>query len=237
MSRIGSKISSIRIQRGMAQKELAKKLGVSEKFIIEVEEGRRILNDALIERISKIFGQNIDDEMLYEIEEKGEKLQGKKDIEEIRKAAEQKLREAQKAQEPPKVQEVWNDALESVLKNVPVYSYDLSTIVDVRPLPVISNKIEGYSKDKVLFLRIEDDDMIGFRIAKGDIAFGHIMHEIENNAICLVEYGGQRLIRQIKRLDSNNILLVSNKRSLTTETVQVKSIKVLVKLDKVEIKL
>ncbi|MGE4283569.1 MAG: helix-turn-helix domain-containing protein [Clostridia bacterium] len=233
MSRLGEKIHSVRIQKGMTVKDLARKLGVAEKFVIEVEEGRRILNDALVDRISKVFGHNIDDDMLYQVEDSTEKLPRKKDIDDIRKEAAQRLKE----QQEPKTQLIWNDALESVLKNVPVYDYELNDILDVRPLPVISNRIEGYAKDKVVFIEIQDSDMIGFRMTKGDIALGHTTHEIENNTICLVEYNEQRKIRQIKKLDSDHLLLVSNRGSLVTETVSVKNIKVLVKLDKLEIKL
>ena len=48
MSRLGKKVRTTRIQKGMTPKQLAQKLGVAERFIIEVEEGRRILNDVLV---------------------------------------------------------------------------------------------------------------------------------------------------------------------------------------------
>jgi SOS-response transcriptional repressor LexA len=75
-------------------------------------------------------------------------------------------------------------------------------------MPIISNKVDGYAQDKVLFLEIENDDMLGFRICSGDIAFAHLTHEIENNAIALVDYNGERVLRQIKTLDGNKILLI-----------------------------
>ncbi len=222
MSRLGSQISTIRSKIGMTQKQLGKKLGVSEKIVSELESGKRILNDDLINRISKILGQDINDLMVYE---KEEDFKEEKNITEVKKVKE------------VKIQETWNDAFSSVLKKIPVYKYDLSKVLDTKQLPIISNKVEGYSKDKVVFLKIEEDDMIGFRIAKGDIAFGYINHEVENNSICLLEYNGERMIRQVKRLDGNKVLLISNKGSVKTETVSIKDIKVLVKLDRVEIKL
>lgn len=45
------------------------------------------------------------------------------------------------------------------------------------------------------------------------------------------------MIRQIKKLDGNKILLISNKGSISTETVNSKEIKLLAKLDLLEIKL
>jgi len=220
MSRVGIKIKEARLSSKMTEKQLAKKIGVSESFIKDVELGRKVINEDVMNKISKALEKDINDiTMSFEAEVYKEelKVEPKKSLE--------------------KVNEVWDDAFSSVLKTVPVYGYDLNKALQLRQMPVINNKIEGYGKDKVVFIEIQDDDMVGFRIAKGDIAFGHLSHEIENNAICLVEYNGQRVIRQIKRLDNTKLLLVSNKSSVRTETVGLKEIKVLVIFIKLEIKL
>lgn len=220
MSRVGIKIKEARLSSKMTEKQLAKKIGVSESFIKDVELGRKVINEDVMSKISKVLEKDINDiTMSFEAEVFKEelKVEPKKNLE--------------------KVNEVWDDAFSSVLKTVPVYGYDLNKALELRQMPVINNKIEGYGKDKVVFIEIQDDDMAGFRIAKGDIAFGHLSHEIENNAICLVEYNGQRVIRQIKRLDNTKLLLVSNKSSVRTETAGVKDIKVLVIFIKLEIKL
>lgn len=227
VSRVGENIKKLRINSNMTQKQLAKKLGVAESFINEVETGKRVINEAMISKISKVLGKEINDigmsveeQVSQEVEERP--LVPKRDI-------------TPKKQED--VQDVWNSAFGSVMKNVPVYKYDLGKAVQSRLLPVQSNKIEGYSQDKVFFLQIENDDMIGFRIAKGDIAFVHQISEPENNSICLIEFNSERVVRQIKKLDATKVLLISNKGSLRTETANVKDIKVLGKLDRVEIKL
>lgn len=222
MSRIGTKISGIRSNKGMTQKQLAKALGVSEKFIIDIETGKRIAGDDLIKRISKVLEQDITEMMVYEASIEQE---------------EKKAAAVPKRLVEPEVQKVWNDAFDSILKTVSVYDYTLDKALDTRQLPVVSNKIEGYPKDKVLCIEIQDDDMIGYRIARGDIAFCHSTHELENNAICLVEYRGTRVIRQIKKLEADRILLVGNRGTLATETVSAKEVKVLAKLIKLEIKL
>ncbi|MCM8711560.1 helix-turn-helix domain-containing protein [Clostridium sp. SYSU_GA19001] len=231
MSRAGEKLKAIRIQLGLSQKQLAKKLGVAESFINEVEQGRKILNESLINKLSKIAGKDINDiNMSIEEEVSREDVDIKETSVKVNKANISKAISSE-------VNDVWNNALSSILKTIPVYKYNLKDTVGSRQLPVMANKIEGYALDKVLYLLIEEDDMIGFRIAKGDIAFAHITHEIENNAICLVEYNSERVIRQIKKLDSNKILLISNKGSLRTETAYIKDINVIAKLDRLEIKL
>ena len=222
LSRVGEKVKNIRADMGITQKQLAKKLGVAENFISEIESGRKVINQSLMDRLSKVLGKDINDitmsfeEQVYEDEK-------------VQKYTEKPKKES--------VKEVWNEAFSSVLKNVPVYRYDLKIPIASKQLPLINNKVEGYAQDKVMYLEIEDDDMMGFRILQGDLAFGHMTHEIENNSLCLVEYESKRVIRQIKKLDSNKVLLLSNKGSLRTETIEIRNLKIIVKLDRIEIKL
>ncbi|AYD41304.1 XRE family transcriptional regulator [Clostridium fermenticellae] len=224
MSRVGEKIKNVRESNSMSQKQLAKKLGVSEGFINEVESGKKIINQNLIDRISKILGKDINDiTMSFE--------------EEVFKESKNESSNYTKKSKSRDTNDVWNDAFGSVLKNVPIYGYDLKSKIGTKKMPIINNKIEGYSQDRVVYIEIADDDMIGFRMAKGDIAFGVTTHEVENNSICLVECKGERCIRQIKKLDSNKVLLISNRQSLRTETVEIRNLSVLVKFNRVEIKL
>lgn len=221
MSRIGDKIKNARLKAKMNEKQLGKKIGVNEKFIKDVEAGRKIINDRTMDKISKVLNTDLND-VTMNFEEQ-EKIQER----------EQKAKRVQLKE----VNEVWNDAFGSVLKTIPIYDYNLNKAIGKKELPVISNKIEGFGKDKVLFLKITDDDMIGSRIAKGDIAFCHITSEIINNGIYLIERNDERVLRQIKKLDSQKLLLISNGGRLNTETVTAKDIKILVKLHKVEINL
>lgn len=241
MNRVGEKIKQIRIDSGLSQKQLAKKLGVAESFINEVEQGRKVVSEGLMDKITKILGKDLNDismsveEEVYK-EEKSSTNENvkKKDLGEKRaKAADKDA----KGNEIGFIKEVWNAAFGSVLKNVPCYKYNLNEVVATRQMPLVGNKIEGHALDKVFFIEIEEDDMIGFRIAKGDIAFAHTIHELDNNAICLVEYNGQRVLRQVKRLDNSKVLLISNKGTLRTEAINIKDVKPLAKLDRVEIRL
>ena len=221
MSRVGDRIKQVRESKGISQKQLAKKIGVADSFINEVETGRKVLNEKFLEKISKVLGEEIEDTSIS--------FHAEEYVEERKPKLEKPSQE--------KVSEVWNDAFSSVLKNVAIYKYDLDKAIGIKQMPIISNKVDGYAQDKVLFLEIENDDMIGFRICSGDIAFAHLTHEIENNAFSLVDYNGERVLRQIKKLDGNKVLLISNRGSLKTDTVNNKEIKVIARLDRVEFKL
>ena len=51
MSRIGEKIKNLRNKKGLTQKQLSKKLGVSESFINDIELGRKIINESLMTKL------------------------------------------------------------------------------------------------------------------------------------------------------------------------------------------
>jgi len=232
MSRLGQQIAILRTAKGMTRKQLGKAIGVDEKFIENVELGKRALNDDLLRKLSKVLEQEISSVMIYETDENSDSKDVKAYRSEIKRGTVSKI---PKKNEEPEINDMWGEAFGSVLKEVPVYGYDLTTVIEKRHMAVLSNKIAGYSKDKVFFLEIDDDDMAGFRIRKGDIAFGYLTHELENNAVCLIEYKGQRVVRQLKRLEGNRILIVSNGRSLATETAEAKEIRILARLVKLEI--
>ncbi|MBU5592186.1 XRE family transcriptional regulator [Clostridium sp. MSJ-4] len=231
MSRVGEKIKKARLEANMTQKQLSKKLGVAESFINDLEMGKKIINENLIARISKVLNKDINDISMSFDEEalKEEKSSTKAYSEEKSTSKKNKVKE--------EVQEVWSEAFGDVLKNVPIFNYAMNRVLGHKKMPVMSNKIEGYSQDRVFFIEIENDDMVGFRIGKGDLAFCHSLKDVENNSICLIELNGERVIRQIKRLDNTKALLLSNKVNLKTETVQIKDIRVVGKLDRLEIKL
>lgn len=224
MSRVGERIKEARLKSGMTQKFLAKKLGVAEKYINEVEMGKKVVQEAFIDKAAKILNADLNDVSMVVTDEA---------LMDERKTMESSKKKNVRVE----TTEVWNDAFASVLKSVPVYDYSLNNIKGKKELPVHSNKVEGYPQDKVLYLEVEDNEMSGFRMLQGDLVFGHLARDINNNGIFLVDYKGKRKVRQIKSLGNSKILLVSNGGALMTETVEVREIEVIAKLERIEIKL
>ena len=216
MSRVGERIKEAREKSGMTQKALAKKLGVAEKFVNEVETGRKIINESLISKVSKVLN---DINMVVTDEELQKELKAEKQVRQTK---------------PAEVNEVWNQAFGSVLKNVPIYDYSLTQVKGYKQLATASNKIDGHTANKVFYLRIENNDMTGYRIQENDLALCYSIKEIENNSICLVEFNGKRVIRQIKKLDNVKALLISNNGSMRTETANIKEVKAIAKLYRIE---
>jgi len=224
MSRVGNKILFLREKKGITRKQLAKKLGVAEKHITEIETGRKIINEKLMSKISTILGEDVND-ITFNMEESADQEQVQ--VKSMNKAPKQiNLDESS-----------WSGALGGILRDVPIYDYSLNKSKGKISMPIISNKVEGFSKDKVLFIEIQNDDMIGFRIGKGDVAFGYLTHELINNSISLIECNGKRAVRQVKMLDSEKVLLINNINGIKTETLNKKSIKVLAKIEWAKVKL
>ncbi|HEX2927120.1 MAG TPA: helix-turn-helix domain-containing protein [Ruminiclostridium sp.] len=242
MSRIGQEINKLRLKKGMTPKQLAKALGVSEGFVLDIESGKKIISDDMIGRVSKALDFELGPIGLFASDNKFAPEIGNDDyVQSGRKSAPAapkigaKTATREVSNEP--VQQVWDDAFGNILKTVPVYGYKMDRIIDKKLLPIEKNKVEGYQKEKVFYLNIEDTDMSGFRIFKGDMAFGVLENQIDRDGIYLIEHNGERAVRQIKRLQGDKLLLVYNRGTLITETVDAREIKVVARLVKLEISL
>ena len=229
MSRVGEKIKEARTKAGLTQKALGKKLGVSDKFINEVEMGRRVAQEGFIERAAKVLNTDLNDISMVVTDEV---LMEERKVAEVTKK-EKKVNSKVLGETSP----VWTDAFSSVLKKVIIYDYSLKKELGSKELPIYSNKVEGYPADKVLYIKVEDNSMSGFRMMKDDIVFGHLVKEASNNGLFLIEYDNKRVIRQIKNLGGQKLLLIGNDGSAKTETIQMNEVKVIAKLERLEIQL
>lgn len=218
-NRVGKKISEIRATQNISQKQLAKKLGVAEGFIKDIESGKKIINESLIDRISKLYNVDFQEGFNDSMDEQ---------VKEYTQNPEVAIEKAK---------DVWTNAFDSVIKKVPIFDYSMTKMLGNINMPIVDNKVEGYSQDKVIFLKIEEDSMLSMRIHCDDLAFALINSNIDNNGIYFIERNGERIIRQIKILDGNKLLLISHKGAIRTEAISKKEVKVLARLLWLKIKL
>ena len=59
-AKIGKEIRNIRRKQGLLQKELAKKLGVSQQFISRIEKGKENISLSTLNNISHTLGQKVE---------------------------------------------------------------------------------------------------------------------------------------------------------------------------------
>lgn len=242
MSRLGDLILLERSRQKLTRKQVARKCGVSESYIKDVEEGRRIIQDDQARRILRTLGTSSRNEAEFSLDE----IAATVDLSTLAPQAAPKPAPAPVAKpvEVPKVKEqsaeeqsgIWLDALSSVLKPVPVMNAGWIQ-VSRKMVPIQDGKIEGAKPDKVVYFLAPDDSMRAMRIEKGDLVLIVPQTLPVDGAIMLVEYGAHRCLRRIKLLGNSNILLQSGDRELGAESVNISDIKLVGLAVRVEITL
>lgn len=223
MSRLGDAIRKARLAAKMNEKQLGRKCGMAENVIKDIESGRRIIADDQAQRILKLLGANT--ELSTELDVAAE--------------PEVKLRPRPRAyvmpvQDVPENQQkavdestdAWLDALGGVVKRVPVMGPD-SIVIDHVLTPIIGGKIEGGSPDKVLYFRVPDDSLRGFRVHAGDLLLTIPETRAQDNALMLVEYKGKRMVRKLLKLDGMRIQMQAFDREFEAIAAPQPEVKVL----------
>ena len=241
MSRLGDLIRTEQIRQKLTPKQVAKKCGVSESYIMAVEAGTRIINDEQARRILRTIGLKQQTEADFSLDD----IAATVDLTQVQPAMAQAVAkpkpalqrnpngEDEKAEAERVAGSVWLDALQSVLKNVPVMNAIMQPI-DHRLLPVINGRIEGAAPDKVFYFKVPDDSMRGFRIHSQDLALVVPAHSPIDGAVMLVEYNGHRNLRKLKRMDDFTVLLQHYDREYESEQVQLNELTCLGRAVRVE---
>ena len=243
MSRLGDLIRTERLRQKMTPKQVARKCGVSESYIMAVEAGTRIIADDQARRILRSIGlkqQNEADFTLDDIASTVDLAQASPSVARAvqeRRPAPEAVRvastEPDKAADEGVTGSVWLDALRSVLKNVPVMNAVMQQ-VDHRLLPILEGRIEGASPDKVFYFLVPDDSMRGFRIHLGDLALIVPAQSPIDGAVMLVDLQGHRHLRKVKKLDATTVLLQHYNRELEADSLQLNELTFLGRVVRVE---
>ena len=228
MSRLGDLIRTERIRQKMTPKQVAKKCGVSESYLLAVEAGTRIIADDQARRILKTMGLKQQTEAEFTLDDIAATVDlvqvQPKMAEALKKKPEKKEAElAASSQEESVAGSVWLDALQSVLKRVPVMNAVMKP-VSYQLVPVENGRIEGANPDKVFFYLAPDDSMRGFRIHRGDIVLTVPAQSPVDGAVMLLNYKEHRYLRKIKVLDDHTVLLQSYDREYEAETASMSDI-------------
>ena len=246
MSRLGDLLMLERTRQNLTRKQVARKCGVSERYLKDVEEGRRIIRDDEARRILRTLGTSQRNEAEFSLDEIAATVDlstlapQKSEPPKPQAAPAQSSASAQSAPAAPRSAEeqsgIWLDALSSVLKPVPVMNAGWIQ-VSRRMVPIQDGKIEGAKPDRVVYFLAPDDSMRAMRIEKGDLVLVVPQTLPVDGAIMLVEYGAHRCLRRIKLLGDSRILLQSGDRDLDAEALHISEIKLVGRAVRVEIAL
>ena len=238
MSRLGDLILLERTRQKLTRKQVAKKCGISEGYLKDVEDGRRIIQDDQARRILRTLGTSQRNEAEFSLDE----IAATVDLGTLApKPApapkpQPKPEPAAKPVSPEEQSGIWLDALSSVLKPVPIMNAGWIQ-VGRRMTPIQDGKIEGAKPDRVVYFEAPDDSMRAMRIEKGDLVLVVPQSLPVDGAIMLVEYGAHRCLRRIKLLGNSNILLQSGDRALDAEAISISEIKLVGRAVRVEFSL
>ena len=238
MSRLGVLILLERTRQKLTRKQVAKKCGISEGYLKDVEEGRRIIQDDQARRILRTLGTSQRSEAEFSLDE----IAATVDLGTLApKPApaprpEPKPEPAAKPASPEEQSGIWLDALSSVLKPVPIMNAGWMQ-VGRRMTPIQDGKIEGAKPDRVVYFKAPDDSMRAMRIEKDDLVLVVPQSLPVDGAIMLVEYGAHRCLRRVKLLGNSSILLQSGDRSLDSEAVHISDVKLVGRAVRVEFSL
>ena len=223
MSRLGDTIRTARLKAKMTEKALGRKCGLAESYIKDLETGRKIVSDEQAQRILKVLG--VENPISTELEVAAEppvKLRPKPRAYVL--PLEDQVEAAKKAAEESS--DAWLDALGGVVKRVPVMSPD-GLVIDHVLTPVVSGRIEGGAPDKVLYYRVPDDMLRGFRVHAGDLLLVTPAAKVEDGALMLVEYRGERQVRKLLKLDGGRVQMQAFDHEFTAEVGAAAEVKVL----------
>ena len=240
MSRLGDLLMLERTRQKLTRKQVARMCGISESYLKDVEEGRRIIQDDQARRILNKLGISQRNEAEFSLDE----IAATVDLGTLapQKPAPQPEKKPEPRPEPARpvsAEEqsgIWLDALSSVLRPVPVMNAGWIQ-VSRKMVPIQDGKIEGAKPERVVYFLAPDDSMRAMRIEKGDLVLIVPQKQPEDGAIMLVEYGAHRCLRRVKLLGNSNILLQSGDRELGAESVHISDIKIVGRAVRVEITL
>ncbi|HAS74808.1 MAG TPA: XRE family transcriptional regulator [Clostridiales bacterium UBA8960] len=223
MNRLAIKIKEARVKAKMSEKDLAKACGQNINYILQIESGKKVINEQIAETILKILGEKIE-----VFQDQIEENRSAEPLKEKPKPAPIKSHEP--AITP---NEQWTDILAGVIKKFPVIDEVSSQPVDYKELSVLGKKIENINYEKVMFVKVSASELKALRILKGDVLTVQLTNEIQNHAVYYVEIGGKKSIRLIYK-SSNNKLVLSKGEAIAEVEMELKEVKLIGKVIKVE---
>lgn len=222
MSRLGDLIRLERTRQKLTYKQVARKCGVSEKYLEEVESGRRIIQDDQARRILRSMGMQQQTEADFTLDDIAATVDLQSAVPTIARAAEKKLTKKEKHEgtedgsAEPVTGSIWLDALSGVLKHVPVMNAAMKE-VGHRLLPITNGKIEGANPDKVYYLTAPDNDLRGFRVMKGDLLLVVPAQAPVDGAIMVLDTPYGKIMRKTVSMPNFQVMLQKFDQSCESE--------------------
>ena len=227
MNRLAEKIKKARIDAKLTEKELAQKCGLTVSYILQIESGKKVINEQIADKILKSLGEKM--EFITPEDEKKVSEAAKAKVPENKN----KIKAVEKLTQPT---EQWQNALAGIVQRVFIHDQDNWDILGFREFPVIEGKVEGYGRDKLLYLSVKESDLGGLRLRVGDLILVNLLAEINKTGVYLIEYKNKKIIRKIMKVNNKEFSLMKGNQG-EAEIASIGSIRIIGKCTRVEFEL
>lgn len=211
MNRLAQKIMNARKAANMTEKELALKAGLNLNYLLQVESGKKVVNEQTAQKILDILGA---EEQFIKHEEKEVP---KKPVIPVEKKA------------PSTTIEVplqWQSALSGVLKQYPIYIEGTDKVIGQRECIISDKKVDGIHYEKILFLKIKHSELPQLRILKDDILTLQDASTIENFKIYYFAYKSIKMVRMLK-IEGSKVLALKDLNDSKPDVYAMADIKII----------
>lgn len=233
MNPIAEAIRKARLRSGLSEKVLAKKCGLSETYIKQVESGKKVIQEQAAQRILQVLGEETDVlQQGSQIIRHDEVAQGSEEVPGADAAKKQPAKNV--TLQPIEPNDQWHDALAHIIKRFPVESLATGKSVSQKELPVLGKKMDGCPWEKIRFFQVADSQLQSLRIYKDAVVMVCETGEIINGRIYVIEVNGQRMIRKLTKDQQRKILLSTGASGETPTLVTEKQLKLIGRCIKVE---
>lgn len=258
MSIIGANIKKAREKKGMTAKDLAKKSGMSETALVEIENGRKVPNSQVIQAVSKVLGVTIDaiepsyfndyfdEKSELDVDEKKGNVNkpmlnrtSKLNQEPNQKTSQTSI----KKEEEVKDTSLGNALMKTTIK-IPVITKinpakafpSQQEILDYKLEPVFQGKNQNVASGEKIYLQVSDNSLSNSRILKGDLVLVLLTETIVDKDIVLVYFENKTMLRRIKRLPDRKVMLFPDNPDFEVLIASPSEIKIYGKAVRVEFK-
>ncbi len=219
MNRLAQKIKDTRIKSKMTEKELAAKAGIQLSYLLQVESGKKVINEQMAEKILSVMGEEV--QFISDNQQEPEKAKPKSTP----------VRESVKPITP---NAQWESVLAGVIQKYPVTGESSGKVLEYKELSIVHKKIDGIHFEKIMFVKVEQSDLPQLRIKKGDVISLHMMNTVENDSVYYLEVGGVRQIRMVRMDSSRKLQLLKGINDDSPQIFNPIEVKVIGKCIKVE---
>lgn len=222
MNKTGKKIQDARLKRNMTPKQLAKKCGLTANYIEQIENGSRIINESIAEKIFKVLEMKTDTLSQESMARKDAVVKARPKVKPVKKVEHHTI----------DVRPSWSGALDNILRKYTVYNAHTKKEVAEKTIPTLDKKVEGYHCDKIAYIQVFDNTMSSYNILEDDVLMIFLTKDITNDKIYYFEYENRSYIRKLRKEQNKKVSLYSDNQTQLLDLDKIKLIGKIVSLER-----